>query len=187
MFLLGHLGIGIGLAYGLERAEFKIRPFHFDYRLVLIGALLPDLVDKPLSLVGIDGGRAYAHTILFAVILTVVAYVLGRRSANLALALGLLIGLWSHLVLDQMWEIPEVALWPALGFGFPVRGLNLESLLEELFTQPYVYGGEILGGIILVAFVFKEKIYTRPVFTRFLHTGLIIRTQVGNREGTAES
>src|SRR2546427_12361526 len=45
MFLLGHLGIGLGLAWLLStRSSFRI-----DFRLVLLGSILPDLIDKPLA------------------------------------------------------------------------------------------------------------------------------------------
>jgi len=44
-FLLGHLGIGLGLAWLLSWRS----PMRIDYRLVLFGALLPDLIDKPLG------------------------------------------------------------------------------------------------------------------------------------------
>src|SRR5438445_12617784 len=61
MFLLGHLGIGLGLAWLLSWKS----PARIDYRLVLFGAVLPDLIDKPLAYVtGLDS-RIWAHTFLF--------------------------------------------------------------------------------------------------------------------------
>src|SRR5207244_2185297 len=43
MFLLAHLGIGLGLAWLLAWKS----PARFDYRLVLFGSILPDLIDQP--------------------------------------------------------------------------------------------------------------------------------------------
>ena len=45
MFVLGHFGIAAGLAWLLT---FR-RPGPIDFRLVLVGAILPDLIDKPLG------------------------------------------------------------------------------------------------------------------------------------------
>src|SRR5438876_766918 len=66
MFLLGHLGIGLGLAWLLSWKS----PTRIDYRWVLFGAILPDLIDKPLGfLAGLDS-RLWAHTflLLFAIL-----------------------------------------------------------------------------------------------------------------------
>src|SRR5438552_14565631 len=60
MFLLGHLGIGLGLAWLLSWKS----PTRIDYRWVLFGAILPELIDKPLGfLTGLDS-RLWAHTFL---------------------------------------------------------------------------------------------------------------------------
>src|SRR5437667_342927 len=45
MFILAHLGIGLGLTWLLAWKS----PARFDYRLVLFGSILPDLIDKPLG------------------------------------------------------------------------------------------------------------------------------------------
>src|SRR3989442_7737282 len=71
MFLLGHLGIGLGLAWVLSRKS----PTRIDYRLVLFGAILPDLIDKPLAYVtGLDS-RIWAHTFLFLFAILALSFV----------------------------------------------------------------------------------------------------------------
>lgn len=81
-----------------------------DYRLVIVGALLP-LVEVPL-------GHAWPlHSLLGSVVaLTVVmAATVGRRLLRRRL-LGIPIGMMFHLVLDGSWSSAPVFWWPVFGF-----------------------------------------------------------------------
>ena len=89
-----------------------------DYRLVMAGALLPDVADGPL------GGPRYAHTLLASVALLVLVMLVTRcRRALRRRALALPIGMFCHLVLDGMWTRTAVFWWPFLGDGLHDRGL----------------------------------------------------------------
>ena len=86
----------------------------FDYRLVVVGALLPDLVDVA------TGGAWVGHTLL-ASVAVLVGVMLGtrhRRQLRRRL-LAVPIGMFLHLVLDGMWTVKEVFWWPAFGWSFP--------------------------------------------------------------------
>src|SRR5438552_13741940 len=102
MFALGHLGIGKKLA---------ARPFrHFspgDKRAFFVGALLPDLIDKPLYYIPawvtgreaagagiLSGTHLFAHTGLFLLALSVAALVTRSRPLR-----ALAIGVATHCVL----------------------------------------------------------------------------------------
>jgi hypothetical protein len=86
MFVLGHLGIGKKLAARPYR-----RFSHSDKRAFFLGALLPDLVDKPLYygfawLTGkpgaagtFSGTHLFAHTGLFLAVLAVAGWVTRSR------------------------------------------------------------------------------------------------------------
>lgn len=100
MWVFGHLGIGSKLASPLSRK--------LPYGWLLLGTLLPDLIDKSLyySLVLytgrhgneiglISGTRTFGHTALFVLGLTVLATI--RRSTVIA---ALVLGVASHLMLD---------------------------------------------------------------------------------------
>ncbi len=100
MWIFGHLGIGSKIAAPLGR--------RLPYRAILLGTILPDLVDKPLyyglslatgkygaELGLISCTRTFGHTGIFVVGLTAIAWL--KRSPLLA-AIGL--GVASHLVLD---------------------------------------------------------------------------------------
>ncbi len=83
-----------------------------DHRLVVAGALLPDLIDGP------TGGPWLAHTLAGSALLLVGVMVgtRGRRVLRRRL-LALPIGTFLHLVLDGAWARTEVFWWPAFGPG----------------------------------------------------------------------
>jgi len=154
MFALGHLGIGKKLA---------ARPFrHFspvDKRAFFVGALLPDLIDKPLYYIPawvtgrhgtaagiLSGTHLFAHTGLFLAVLAV-AGLLTRSRPLKALAIGVA----THLALDGVglsmnWG---TLLWPLLGWHFPTYPFkNLTEHLSTIFN-PITFLGEVLGAAIL--------------------------------------
>lgn len=89
-----------------------------DYRLVVAGAVVPDVVD------GVLGGARLLHTLAFSVALLcgVMLATRGRRGTRRRL-LALPIGTFLHLVLDAMWARTGVFWWPASGVGFEGAGL----------------------------------------------------------------
>jgi hypothetical protein len=86
-----------------------------DYRLVAVGALVPDVVDAPF------GGTRAAHTLVAGVVAlgTVMLLTRRRRQARrrwLAVPIGMLL----HLVVDGIWSRTAVFWWPL--FGWRLRG-----------------------------------------------------------------
>jgi membrane-bound metal-dependent hydrolase YbcI (DUF457 family) len=125
----------VGLLLGLAFSTWKR-----DRLLVaacVLGAILPDLVDKPLGLL-ISGtvayGRIYAHTLLFALILLMAGAVLWRWSSRRTgiLVIAVALGVLSHQVLDAMWLEPAAWCWPLLG-PFPPPKMDIPIL-------PYLLG-----------------------------------------------
>jgi membrane-bound metal-dependent hydrolase YbcI (DUF457 family) len=87
-----------------------LRDSNFDYRLVALGALTPDMLDA------VAGHRALAHTLVFAVgALTVVMLATINRRPVRRHLIALPIGLLAHLVLDAVWANKALFWWP--GFG----------------------------------------------------------------------
>jgi GTP-binding protein len=79
MLLFAHTGITLGTAKVMARAagwREKGLPAQLDYRLVLIGSMLPDLIDKPLGgvILPLGNGRIYSHTLLFLLAVLVDAF-----------------------------------------------------------------------------------------------------------------
>ncbi len=78
---------------------------YIDIRLLLIGSLLPDIIDKPLGQFffreTFSSGRIFAHTLLFFVLITLAGYYLYHKR-NKTWLLALSFGTFTHLILDQM-------------------------------------------------------------------------------------
>ncbi|MGI8793674.1 MAG: hypothetical protein ACR2H3_10935 [Acidimicrobiales bacterium] len=111
-----------------------------DYRLIMAGALLPDLID-----VGFGGARV-AHTLAASATLLAAVMVAtrGRRALRRRL-LALPIGTFLHLVFDAMWTRTATFWWPAFGVAF--ENDRLPSL-DRL--GPVVVAQEFLGLVALV-------------------------------------
>lgn len=92
---------------------FVFRDPRFDYRLLLVGAVLPAAVDA------LFGGARVLHSMTFAVVLLVVLMLAtpGRKPIRKTL-LGLPIGLLLHLVFTGAWTNTTVFWWPFGGWGF---------------------------------------------------------------------
>lgn len=97
-----------------------------DYRLVVAGALLPDLVDGPWGAARVGHALVAGVGLLMAVMLATH----GRRRLRRRL-LALPIGVLVHLVLDGMWTNTHVFWWPFLGWSLPSTG-GLPSLAHPV-------------------------------------------------------
>jgi len=109
-----------------------------DYRLVLVGAVLPDLLDAPF------GGARIAHSVVASVVLLVVVMLatIGRRNLRRHL-LALPIGTFLHLVLDGVFTAAQVFWWPlSSGFGDAVLPSVARGWLNVAF--------EVAGAVALV-------------------------------------
>jgi inner membrane protein len=131
-----------------------------DLRFVIIGSLLPDIIDKPIGhyfFYDVYGnGYLYGHTLLFVLLLAAAgyaAYLISQKSFLLWLAFGSM----AHLILDFIFFKRRVFLWPLYGFAFP-RGTSppfgewLLGLVTQLFHRPWAAAPEVLGAIITIGF-----------------------------------
>jgi hypothetical protein len=136
---------------------------HLDYRILIVGSLLPDLIDKPIG--GIffyttfQNSRIFAHTLCFSVLLIALGlYILVRWRQLWLLTLGF--GDLVHLILDQMWLYPRTLLWPAFGWNFPKSDTEgfigwLPEMIHALTTNASIYIPEIIGFVVLVWFAVR--------------------------------
>lgn len=92
---------------------FVFRDPSFDYRLLLVGAVLPAIVDAPF------GGARVLHSVTFSVVLlgVLMAVTSGRKPIRATL-LGLPVGTMLHLVFTGAWTNTVVFWWPFGGFSF---------------------------------------------------------------------
>lgn len=130
-----------------------------DYRVVLLGAILPDLIDKPIGRVLFEEqfqtGRLVGHTLLFVTVL-LLGIQLTLRGETARRWFILPIAALIHLALDGMWNDPITLFWPLFSTSFPTDPTGsywLEAVLRAL-TDLRVIGMELVG-LALLAFMWK--------------------------------
>lgn len=156
VLLLCHLFIGalIGFAIYRWKGEALAVP------VAMVAAILPDLVDKPLGHLflqnTLDNGRIFAHSLLFLGIVACIAGVVAWKQYR-PLAVALLAGVVSHLLLDGMWDNPTTLFWPLLGpFAqdhYPDYFGN--AIVSEL-TAPSEYAFLLGIGVIAAAVLYER-------------------------------
>jgi hypothetical protein len=125
-----------------------------DLRVLLIGSLLPDIIDKPAGQLffrtTFGNGRIMAHTLLFLLLLDLTGLLLYRRRGRTWL-LALAFGTATHLVFDQMWRQPRTLWWPAYGLTFPRADLTnwFPGMLHALVANPALLASEVTGAAVL--------------------------------------
>ena len=161
MLLFGHIGITLGIFIVLGILYPHINSI-FNKKYLIIGALLPDLIDKPLGMVifssSLANGRIIGHILLFSVIILLIGLFLYDKKMDIRI-LSLATGSFFHLMEDKIWGDPITLFWPLLGWGFPkdsVDRTGLEYLLVLInrsfhpqFSESYIT--EILGiGVVVI-------------------------------------
>ncbi len=160
------------LYYRLNRI--KRRLGSIDYRLVLLGSLLPDILDKPLWLFAFSdifpSGRDYAHTFLFNLVLFICGLILFRYKKTWLLIISLCSII--HLILDQIWDNPTTLWWPILGAFDRVETTTwLPNIIHELPSDPSAYIFEIIGLVIIV--LLSYRLIARRNTINFIRNGTV--------------
>lgn len=157
MFVLGHLGFSRALIEPL-RTKVDLRPF-------FLGALLPDLIDKPIFYLFpgiIAGTRGYAHTLLFMIVIFLVAQFFKSR-----VALSIAFGVLAHLLLDNVGDYLHIEnslvksyqtlFWPMRGYDFPSTAyLTIVDQANRL-RSPYLIITESIGFLLLSLFTWRDR------------------------------
>ena len=105
----------------------------FDYRLLVVGAVLPDLIDIPA------GQARWAHSLTVSVgTLAAVMIVTAGRKPIRRLLLGLPIGMMLHLVFDGAWASTKVFWWPFIGSWGDV---DVPSIQRGWWNVPLEFAG----------------------------------------------
>ena len=114
MYLLAHAMVGILIGIVLAAIV-------GDRRLIALGALgavLPDLIDKPLGHIVLAGtvnyGRIYFHGLTVLSLALLAGFLIYHYRGQVGL-LVVAAGMASHQVLDGMWRQPVEWFWPFLG------------------------------------------------------------------------
>lgn len=162
MFILCHLAaglvIGFLLAWSLHDSRWVLP--------VAVGAVIPDIVDKPLGtlVLTIGYGRIYSHTLLFFLVLLGAGLALWAWKRSVILA-GVSVGVLSHQLLDAMFAVPANWFHPFFGpFTFkPTTDFWWTALYGELSSPTeWVLGGAVALGLLLWAFPGVRERLIRP-------------------------
>jgi hypothetical protein len=180
LFVLGHSVVGTRMVR-LVRKKLRLGWLVF-------GALLPDLIDKPLyyglvfatgrraaDLGLISGTRTVGHTAIFLFLFIGLAWLFRRRPAGAVLT-AIAWGVASHVLLDNLGDLPGVMAGthgdgPSTldGFIYPLHGARFpfspfHGIAEHLMsaTRLYVLAGEFLG-LALLADAWRQRRAARAV------------------------
>lgn len=180
MIFFGHVGPTTALVKFIDskitKGKYDINTTHIDYRMVLIGSDLPDIIDKPIGAFIFRGvfhnSRIFCHTLLFSMILILLGCFCANKTKNIKNNI-MILGICSliHQLLDSMWLYREIFYWPLFGLKFPVRteGNWAAEGLARLLTDPTYYIPEILGIIIMLYYFIK--LLKQKKIKNFLFTG----------------
>lgn len=137
-----------------------------DHRLVMAGAVLPDVVD------GVTGGPWVLHSVVGSIVLLTVVMLgtIGRRLLRRRL-IALPIGTFLHLVFDGAWTDTDSFWWPFTG-GFG------DGRLPSLERGAVAVVLEVIGLAILVWVYRRFGLDDATRRSYFLRTGRLSRELV---------
>ena len=137
---------------------FVFRDPRFDYRLLAVGALLPDIIDVPFA----QARWAHSLTVAVGVLALVMAVTAGRKPVR-RLLLAVPIGMLLHLVWDGAFSATAVFWWP---FSGSWGDAQVPSLERGWWNLPL----ELAGAAMLVwayrRFALDHSQYRRELFRR---------------------
>ena len=139
-----------------------------DHRLIVVGALLPDVIDAPTGRAGV-AHSLFASAVLLAV---VVLATRGRRHLRRSLV-ALAIGTFLHLLLDGIWTNRQVFLWPFAGTD--LGDAQLPSVARGLANVPL----ELAGLAVLIWAWYRFRLGEPERRRTLLRTGHLGRDLVG--------
>jgi len=137
MLLFGHLGVTLGIFFLICIFAPLLRTI-IDPKYLLVGALLPDLIDKPLGEIILAStfstGRMIGHTVLLSFIILYIGLFVYKKRGDIRI-ISLATGSFFHLMEDQMWGEPRILFWPLFGWSFPKGTIDNATIgLEYLLT-----------------------------------------------------
>jgi len=174
MLLFGHLGVTLGIFFGLSIFVPRLRTI-INPRYLAVGALLPDLIDKPIGEIifasTFANGRIFAHTLVFSLLLFLAGLYLYDKRKDIR-GLSLTSGSFLHIFEDLIPSHPDIFFWPLFGWSFSrgsrdyvglehlmkmfIKSFHIEFLLGHIAEIMAVVTGAIIG--ILVLYWSKKRL-----------------------------
>ena len=121
-----------------------------DVRFLLLGAVLPDLVDLPVGTLlfaeRFSTGELYFHTLMLPTLYMAIVLLATRRGRRRRAFMAVGVGWLFHLLLDGMWTEPEVIFWPFFGLDIAAGDLPYWQLAwERALGDPWRWVFEAIG------------------------------------------
>ena len=157
--------------------RYAFRDPHMDLRFLVLGALIPDLVDTPIGLTfysSLQSVRLLGHTFLFGFVVMVAVLLLTRRGRPRKRWMPIAVGILTHLLLDAMWNDPETLWWPLLGWDFaPAGPATAAEYVRSILSDWRVWAME-LAGLGYLAFLWRRgNLASAEARAEFRSTGVI--------------
>lgn len=160
MFIFAHIGFTL-LLFLVIKKYFQVS--WIDTRLVIVGSMLPDILDKSIGYITPVAGRSLFHGFIPLFLLLSVLLL-----KSYGIFLSLFLSSSFHLVLDKMFLYPKILFWPVLGFELNMGVVDVNNYWYILFNSTYVQVTEIMGVIILTMFVVNYGFYRKENLLKFL-------------------
>ena len=142
---------------------FVFRDDRFDYRVLALGVVLPDIVDS------VTGGVWVMHSVVASVVVLAGVMAIARRgSLRRRRWLALPIGMLLHLVFDGAFNSTETFWWPFAGVTF------VDESIPSFTRMPLNIVLELIG-LALLGWMWKINQLSQPANrARFLSTGRLV-------------
>ena len=121
-----------------------------DIRFLLLGAILPDLVDLPLGTLFLADrfatGELWLHSLAVPSLYMAAVLLCTRRGRKRRTYMALGIGWLLHLGLDGIWTDPNIFFWPFFGWEIPPGEAPYWALAwERALSDPWRWVFEAAG------------------------------------------
>lgn len=126
-----------------------------DMRFLLLGAVLPDLIDLgTVTVLGGPTGELWAHSLLAPSAVAIAVVALTRRGRRRRAWMALVVAWLFHLLIDRMWLDASVFLWPWFGVGLEVGGGSFwPGAWRRALSDPWRWLLEV-GGLTYLTWIF---------------------------------
>lgn len=149
---LGHLAIGYLLFSSYVHGRYRRVPSGIEVLFIVLGTLLPDLIDKPLAWFGVGDGRQFAHSLFVALLFIGLVSIisirwLGETDPVVAFGLSYLShplsdGLPSFIEGDFAGDLAEVSYW-VWPLDFPTAAVADSALNTSITHAKAVIGNNL--------------------------------------------
>ena len=156
------------IATSIWSVWFVFRDPKFDYRILAVAALIPDLLDGLLRAFGMTHSVMHSVVTSIAVLFAIMIATAGRRPIRQRL-LALPIGLFMHLIYDGAFTATKTFWWPFTGTA--IDNKSLPSIERGLVNLPLELFGVVACVVAWKYFALADKTRRTP----FLKTGSLQR------------